>query len=275
MKSGRCGCTKTGGAAAVAFIQTKSPSPDSDAVSARTGSRAQHQSHNRRSPSVSKPKSRPPGPRLLRHYGHASSRAPTPPPDSEGTWGRGRSSSPDTRASNPRTRGGPWCSGGGAAGRGGGARTRGGWNARPKSVRGGAVLREDWPQREEVVMEPRKPKQGLSGRGRAPGAWRRGRRHPCSGGSPEGCSVRCPRARVATGDQRLAVRHRGFLVSPEAGLSRQLFGGLQLGVRQTLPGRQPKFSPSLGRGDRAKTLPVWEAHLRAGSLACVLRTFED
>ena len=74
---------------------------------------------------------------------------------------------------------------------------------------------------------------------------------------------------------KLAVWHRGFLVSPEAGLSRQLFGGLQLGVRQTLPGRQPKFSPSLGRGDRAKTLPVWEAHLRVGSLACVLRTFED
>ena len=30
------------------------------------------------------------------------------------------------------------------------------------------MLREDWPQREEVVMEPRKQKQGLGGRGRAP-----------------------------------------------------------------------------------------------------------
>ena len=76
-------------------------------------------------------------------------------------------------------------------------------------------------------------------------------------------------------DQRLAVRDRGFLVSPEPGLSQQLFGGLQLGVRQRLQGRQPKFSPSLGRGDRAKALPVWEAHLRVGSLACVLRTLQD
>lgn len=36
------------------------------------------------------------------------------------------------------------------------------------------MLREGWPQREEVVMEPRKQKQRLGGRGRAPGAWRRG-----------------------------------------------------------------------------------------------------
>ena len=160
VKSGSCGCTKscgctrTGGAAAVALIQTKSPSPDSDPGSARFGSRAQHQRHSRRSPSVSKPKSRPPGPRLLPHYGHTSSRAPTPPPDSEGTWGRGRSSRPGLQGFKPESAGRALMfRRGGRGGRGRGLDASW-WNARPKSVRGGAMLREGWPQREEVVMEP-------------------------------------------------------------------------------------------------------------------------
>lgn len=153
VKSGRCGCTKscsrtrTGGAAAVALIQTKSPSSDSDAGSARIGSRAQHQRHSRRSPSVSKPKSRPPGPRLLPHYGHTSSRAPTPPPDSEGTWGRGRSSRPGHQGFKPESAGRALMfrrRGRGARGRGQDSRW---WNARPECERRGYAARGLAPAR--------------------------------------------------------------------------------------------------------------------------------
>ena len=66
------------------------------------------------------------------------------------------------------------------------------------------------------------------------------------------------------------MRDGGFLASPGARPARLLFGGLHPGARQKLPGRQPEFSPSLGRGDRARALPVGEAPLRVRGLASVL-----
>lgn len=168
-----CGCTRTGGAAAVAFIQTKSPSPDLDAGSQESGPEpstkataayrrlCQSQSPGRQARASSRTTATPPCERQ-------------PSPGLRGHVGAGPELYPGHQGVKPESVGRALMfrrRGRGARGRCQDARW---WNARPKSVRPGAMLREGWPQREEVVMEPRKQKQGLGGRGRAPGAWRRG-----------------------------------------------------------------------------------------------------
>lgn len=85
-------------------------------------------------------------------------------PDSEGrTWGRGRALT-RTPGPNPETGAGPDVGRRGRRARGG-ARTRDGGMQGPECESRGYAAEKGWPQREEVVMEPREAGSGRKGAG--------------------------------------------------------------------------------------------------------------